>query len=65
MRAVAVYPGRREVKLIERAEPHVATPTQVKVRMLEVGVCGTDKELCHFVFGTPPVFIGEGIKGQG
>ena len=22
--------------------------------MLEVGVCGTDKELCAFVFGTPP-----------
>jgi threonine dehydrogenase-like Zn-dependent dehydrogenase len=54
MRAVAVYPAKREVKLIERAEPQIASATDVKIRMLEVGVCGTDKELCAFVFGTPP-----------
>jgi len=54
MRAVAVYPGKRLVKLIERPEPYITAPSQVKVRMLEVGVCGTDKELCAFVFGTPP-----------
>jgi glucose 1-dehydrogenase len=54
MRAVAVFPGPREVRLIERPEPHIAAPTQVKLRMLEVGVCGTDKELCAFVYGTPP-----------
>jgi threonine dehydrogenase-like Zn-dependent dehydrogenase len=64
MRAVAVYPRRCEVKLIERAEPHVATPTQVKVRMLEVGVCGTDKELCHFVYGTPPPGFDHFILGH-
>ena len=54
MKAVAVYPAARAVKLIERAEPRIASPLQVRVRMLEVGVCGTDKELCAFVFGTPP-----------
>src|SRR5690242_3046275 len=54
MRAVAVYPRKREVNLIERPEPSVKSPTEVKVRMLEVGVCGTDKELCAFVYGTPP-----------
>lgn len=27
---------------------------EVKVRMLEVGVCGTDRELCSFRYGTPP-----------
>jgi threonine dehydrogenase-like Zn-dependent dehydrogenase len=54
MKAVAVYPADRRVKLIEREEPRIALPTQVRVRMLEVGVCGTDKELCNFVFGTPP-----------
>jgi threonine dehydrogenase-like Zn-dependent dehydrogenase len=54
MRAVAVYPQKREVKLIERAEPRIVSPNEVRIRMLEVGVCGTDKELCAFVFGTPP-----------
>lgn len=54
MRAVAVYPEKREVKVIERDEPRIAAPTQVKLRMLEVGVCGTDKDICAFAFGTPP-----------
>jgi threonine dehydrogenase-like Zn-dependent dehydrogenase len=54
MKAVAVYPADRQVRLIERAEPRIALPTQVRIRMIEVGVCGTDKELCNFVFGTPP-----------
>jgi len=54
MRAVAVYPRKQEVKLIERPEPRIASATEVRIRMLEVGVCGTDKELCAFVYGTPP-----------
>ncbi len=64
MRAVAVYPGKREVKLIERAEPRITTATQVRIRMLEVGVCGTDKELCAFVFGLPPAGSDHFILGH-
>ena len=64
MRAVAVYPVEREVKLIERPEPHIASPTEVKIRMLEVGVCGTDKELCAFVYGTPPAGSDHFILGH-
>src|SRR5215471_13596283 len=54
MRAVAVFPEKREVRLIERPEPQISAPADVKLRMLEVGVCGTDKELCAFVYGSPP-----------
>jgi glucose 1-dehydrogenase len=43
-----------EVKLIDHEEPGITTPTQVKLRMLEVGVCGTDKKITSFHFGTPP-----------
>src|ERR1035441_520112 len=64
MRAVAVYPQKREVKLIERAEPRIAAASEVKIRMLEVGVCGTDKELCAFVFGTPPAGSDHFILGH-
>ena len=64
MRAVAVYPTRRVVKLIERPEPQIETPTAVKLRMLEVGVCGTDKELCAFTFGTPPAGSDHFILGH-
>lgn len=54
MKAVAVFPHTREIKLIDHQEPMITGPLQVKVRMLEVGVCGTDKDLCAFTFGSPP-----------
>ena len=54
MRAVAVVPGKREVRLIQHESPKISAPTQVKLHMLEVGVCGTDKEICAFQYGTPP-----------
>ncbi len=54
MKAVAVTPGKREVSLIQHESPKISAPTQVKLRMLEVGVCGTDKEICAFQYGTPP-----------
>lgn len=54
MRAVAVFPHSREVKLIEVEEPRIAHPNEVKLRILDVGICGTDKEICAFEYGTPP-----------
>src|SRR5215471_5395996 len=54
MKAVAVRPATREVALIEQDEPTIAHPTDVKLRMLDVGVCGTDREICAFQYGTPP-----------
>jgi threonine dehydrogenase-like Zn-dependent dehydrogenase len=54
MKAVAVFPSSRELKLIEHEEPQITRPTEVKVRMLEVGICGTDREICSFAYGTPP-----------
>jgi len=54
MKAVAVIPEKREVALIEHEEPRITTRTQVKLRMLDVGVCGTDREICAFQYGTPP-----------
>ena len=54
MKAVAVYPAKHAVNIIDIAEPRIAAPTEVKLRMLEVGVCGTDKDICAFEYGTPP-----------
>jgi threonine dehydrogenase-like Zn-dependent dehydrogenase len=54
MKAVAVFPKTRELKLIEHEEPRITRPTEVKLRMLDVGVCGTDKEICAFEYGVPP-----------
>jgi threonine dehydrogenase-like Zn-dependent dehydrogenase len=54
MKAIAVFPGTREIRLVDHPEPRISTPTDVRVRILEVGVCGTDKEICAFEYGTPP-----------
>jgi glucose 1-dehydrogenase len=54
MQAVAMFPATHELRLIECDEPDISTPTQVKLRMLDVGVCGTDKEIASFAYGTPP-----------
>lgn len=54
MRAVAVVPNSQELRMLEIPEPVLAAPTDVRIRMLEVGVCGTDREICGFEYGTPP-----------
>ncbi len=69
MKAVAVFPGKRQVQLIEQEPPRLAAPTAVRLRMLEVGVCGTDREICAFQYGTPPagsehLVIGHESLGQ-
>lgn len=54
MRALALWPAPHRSGVIDHPEPAIAAPTDVLVRILEVGVCGTDAELCHFRIGTPP-----------
>ncbi|HEV3027677.1 MAG TPA: glucose 1-dehydrogenase [Planctomycetota bacterium] len=54
MKAVGVSIARREVRLLDHPEPRLARPDEVKIRILEVGVCGTDREICEFKFGEPP-----------
>ena len=54
MKAIAVTPGKKQVALIDAPEPLLKNPTDVKLKMLEIGVCGTDKEICAFEYGTPP-----------
>jgi glucose 1-dehydrogenase len=54
MKAVAVFPRSREIKVIEQKEPEISQPDEVMLRMLDVGICGTDWEICTFEYGTPP-----------
>jgi len=54
MKAIAVFSAKQELALISHPEPVLTSPTQAKLRMLEVGICGTDKEICAFEYGTPP-----------
>src|ERR1700722_11888599 len=54
MKAVAVFPSTKQVRVIDHPEPAISSPTEVKLRMIDVGVCGTDKEIVTFQYGTPP-----------
>jgi threonine dehydrogenase-like Zn-dependent dehydrogenase len=44
MKALALVPGTTDVSLRNYSEPKIEKPTQVKMKVLEVGVCGTDRE---------------------
>jgi len=54
MKAIAVTPAKKSVSLINQHEPRIESPTDVKLRMIEAGVCGTDREICASEYGTPP-----------
>ena len=54
MRAVAVYPAQREVRVIDHPEPKLTSPTQAKMRVLDIGVCGTDREIVSGHYGWAP-----------
>ena len=54
MKAIGVSPAKRTVRLIDHPEPRRTAEDEVKIRILEVGVCGTDREICEFKFGEPP-----------
>src|SRR3989442_1649004 len=54
MRAVGVVPARREVAMFGQARPSLTAPTEGRIRTIEVGICGTDREICSFAYGTPP-----------
>ncbi len=55
MRAIGVVPKKREVCLFD-SHPHplISDDFEVKVKALEIGICGTDREICTFVYGAPP-----------
>ncbi len=44
MKAIALVPGTRNLRLVDRQEPVIQAPDEVKVKVLRVGICGTDRE---------------------
>lgn len=54
MKAVAVFPDRKDYRVVDHPEPGIEHATEAKLRILDVGICGTDKEIVAFEYGTPP-----------
>ncbi len=44
MKAISLKPGTTSIQLVDRPEPKVNAPDEVKVKIVRVGICGTDRE---------------------
>jgi threonine dehydrogenase-like Zn-dependent dehydrogenase len=44
MKAIAIIPNTTDIHLVDRPEPQISAPDEVKLRVLRVGICGTDRE---------------------
>lgn len=54
MKAIVVKPGEKDsIHMRDMPDPQMA-PDQVAVKMLRVGLCGTDAEINHGLYGKPP-----------
>jgi threonine dehydrogenase-like Zn-dependent dehydrogenase len=54
VRAVTLDYEERRLRERQAPRPEITRPTQVLFRILEAGVCGTDRELANFRLGAPP-----------
>ena len=54
MQALVVEPGRAHSARVEEVPAPRREPGTVLLRPLEVGVCGTDREIAEGLFGIPP-----------
>ncbi len=54
MKAVAVNRFKEKVWLVDHPAPALEAEDQVLIKSIEVGICGTDREICMFDYGDPP-----------
>lgn len=64
MRAMAVFPDRQELRIVDVPSPALKREHDVIVRVREVGICGTDREIgleppeWAGSFDQPPMLVG-------
>lgn len=44
MKAISIVPGTKTINLHDWPEPEITSPDSIKVKVLKVGICGTDRE---------------------
>jgi threonine dehydrogenase-like Zn-dependent dehydrogenase len=44
MKAVALIPGTTQLSLVDLPEPSITASDEIKLQVLQVGICGTDCE---------------------
>ena len=69
MKAIAVVTDSTTIRTIDVPEPSITEPDQIKVKVLQVGICGTDREEASGGRAMPPkgqneLIIGHEMIGQ-
>lgn len=71
MKAAAVVPAKKSLEVVnDFPEPKRDSPTGVKLRVLKVGICGTDREIASFSYdfplpaGSPYLVMGHECLGE-
>jgi threonine dehydrogenase-like Zn-dependent dehydrogenase len=44
MKAIGLVTGTTNVRLVDRPDPQIVAPDDIKLKVLRVGICGTDRE---------------------
>jgi len=44
MKAISLTPGTKNIRLIDRPDPVITASDEIKLKILQVGICGTDRE---------------------
>jgi threonine dehydrogenase-like Zn-dependent dehydrogenase len=69
MKAIAIKSNTSDLHLVDRPEPKISSSKEVKLRVLRVGICGTDREEAAGGRSKPPegqvdLVIGHEMLGQ-
>ncbi|SYZ74772.1 Alcohol dehydrogenase GroES domain protein [Candidatus Zixiibacteriota bacterium] len=64
MKAISIIPGTTKVSLADRPEPNIDAPDEIKLQILEVGICGTDREEASAGRCAPPPGNDELVMGH-
>jgi glucose 1-dehydrogenase len=54
MRVIAVSKSKQDLRTFDYPTPSITKGNQVRIRTLDVGICGTDREICTYAYGEPP-----------
>jgi glucose 1-dehydrogenase len=64
MRTMIVDVEDKKLRIVDRQEPGPARGAEVLLRPIEVGICGTDREIFAFEHGAPPPGRSELVLGH-
>lgn len=64
MKAIAIIPGQKNAFMTERPEPSIQASDEIKLKILQVGICGTDREEVEGGRADPPPGSNELVIGH-